>query len=68
MRRPPSPTLFPSTPLFLRGGLGQLRRRVSAPGLVVSVGPDPAGGETTELITADWSAANTTFDRFMRRY
>lgn len=50
------------------GRLVQLRRRVSVPGFVVTVDAEPAGGETTELITADWSAANTTFDRFMRRY
>ncbi|MHA6803442.1 hypothetical protein [Salinifilum ghardaiensis] len=50
------------------GRLVQLRRRVSEPGFVVTVDAEPAGGETTELITADWGAANTTFDRFMRRY
>ena len=50
------------------GHLVQLRRRIAEPGFVVTVDAEPRVGATTELITTDWAAANTTFSRFMHEY
>ncbi|MGP4017072.1 hypothetical protein [Saccharopolyspora sp. 5N708] len=50
------------------GCLVQLRRRIAEPGFVVTVDAEPRPGESRELITHEWAAANAAFDRFMHEY
>jgi len=51
-----------------RGGrLVLLRRRKADQGFVVTVdAPADQGGESTEMLTAEWGSANAAFDRMMK--
>lgn len=48
------------------GHLVLLRRRVAAPGFVVTIDSPARTDLPTEVITAGWAHANTAFDRLMR--
>ncbi|SFS77782.1 hypothetical protein [Saccharopolyspora flava] len=50
------------------GHLVQMRRRVSDRGFAVTVDAEPRPEVPTEVLTHEWSEANSAFDRLMREY
>ncbi|WP_246536627.1 hypothetical protein [Saccharopolyspora endophytica] len=50
------------------GRLVQLRRRRGDRGFVVTVDAEPRSEVPAEVLTLEWAAANSAFDRLMHEY